>query len=164
MIPRTWVYLGDPARAALGEVTLRPDIPGYDEVALDAWGAVEPLLAQDPTIVVLRPYVDDFEALAGAHPSWVRAPWLLVAAGELPWEALKELGPFRQVSQDVRAYYEEAAMALANHVPGAHQAEAWYFSRTITGSNMRAVQAAMRDNGADRNDWFFLIPRSFGVG
>jgi hypothetical protein len=84
MIPRTWVYLGDPARAAGGEVTLRPDIPGYDESALDAWGAVEPLLAEDPTIVVLRPYVDDFEALASAHPSWVRAPWLLVAAGELP--------------------------------------------------------------------------------
>ena len=38
---------------------------------------------------------------------------------------------------DVRAYYEEAAMALAGHVPATRQAESWFFRSTESGALLR---------------------------
>ncbi len=82
-IGRSAVYLGDPERLLAGEPTLRPDVPGYDEVSLDAWRAVEPLLDRRPTVVLVSTYVDDLDQIAAEHPAWVAAPWLLVAQGEV---------------------------------------------------------------------------------
>ena len=82
-IARSAVYLGDAERLLAGEPTLRPDVPGYDEVSLDAWRAVEPLLGAEPTVVLVPAYVDDLDGIADDHPDWVAAPWLLVAQGEV---------------------------------------------------------------------------------
>lgn len=83
-----------------------------------------------------------------------------VAAGE-GWDELSAVGVPRLVAQDVRGYYEEAAMALADHVPGAHAAEAWFFTKTAAGGAIREAQKRMREGGAPQPDWFFLVPRSF---
>ncbi len=42
---RTTVYLGDPDLLARRRPTLRPDVPGFDEVSRATWRAVSPLLA-----------------------------------------------------------------------------------------------------------------------
>jgi hypothetical protein len=83
-----------------------------------------------------------------------------IAAGE-SWDQLSAVGVPRLVAQDVRGYYEEAAMALADHVPGAHAAEAWFFTRTAAGDAIRNAQKRMKEGGAPQPDWFFLVPRSF---
>jgi hypothetical protein len=67
-------------------------------------------------------------------------------------------GDLRRVGLDIRAYYEEAAMALAGHVPGARQAESWLFLQTETGRVLKRVQAILRDAGAPREAWQFLVP------
>ena len=84
-----------------------------------------------------------------------------IAASEAPWEDLKMLGVPRLVSQDVRGYYEEAAMAMADQVPGAHQAEAWFFLKTAAGDAVRRTALKMRDAGASQADWGFLVPRAY---
>ena len=59
---------------------------------------------------------------------------------------------------DVRAYYEEAAMALAGHVPAARQAESWFFRSTETGAVVRQARAAVRAADGPRQAWFPMVP------
>jgi hypothetical protein len=66
----------------------------------------------------------------------------------------------RAAGQDLRAYYEEAALALADHVPSARQAESWFYTRTQAGPVVRAAAQALRAAGVDRSTWYYLLPGS----
>ncbi len=57
---RTTVYLGDPDLLAVGRPTLRPDVPGFDDLSREIWSAVRPLLDQDPAVVILRSHFAGF--------------------------------------------------------------------------------------------------------
>jgi hypothetical protein len=67
-------------------------------------------------------------------------------------------GDPRSCALDVRAYYEEAALALADHSPAARQADAWFFRTTESGRLLKRAQAAMREAGAPFDVWFYLVP------
>jgi hypothetical protein len=58
------------------------------------------------------------------------------------------------------AYYEEAALALVDHVPAARSAESWLYQKTAAGAALKRAQAAMRQAGASQADWFYLVPMS----
>jgi len=64
----------------------------------------------------------------------------------------------RAAGQDLRAYYEEAGLALADHVPAARQLETWFYRHTRTGEVVRAATAALDAAGVDRNVWYYLLP------
>jgi hypothetical protein len=83
----------------------------------------------------------------------------LVESGS--WQELSKLGNPRLVAQDIRGYYEEAAMELSDHTPAAHAAEAWFYQETATGRLMLDASRVMRDGGAPQPDWSFLVPRNF---
>jgi hypothetical protein len=87
------------------------------------------------------------------------AAFIRVADGA-PWEQVwREAGfsaPPPQVQSDVRAYYEEAAMELADHVPQARSAESWFYRHTAAGRVMRRAQHALRAAGYPY--WFFFLP------
>lgn len=61
-------------------------------------------------------------------------------------------------SRDVRAYYEEAALALADHTPGARQAETWLYHQTETGKVLREAQQKLREAEVDRSTWYYVLP------
>jgi hypothetical protein len=84
-----------------------------------------------------------------------------IAAGEAPWQDLANLGTPRFIAQDVRGYYEEAAMALSDHVPAANQTDAWFFRKTAAGEALRNTALRMRDEGAPQADWGFIVPRTY---
>ena len=69
-----------------------------------------------------------------------------------------EPAQFGQAALDIRAYYEEAALALVEHVPAARQAESWFYRSTVTGSVLRTAQAIIRAAEAPRAAWFALVP------
>ncbi len=59
---------------------------------------------------------------------------------------------------DIRAYYEEAALALADHVPAARQAESWLYRSTAAGRVLTSARDTLRDGGVSRAVWFPLVP------
>ena len=66
----------------------------------------------------------------------------------------------RAAGQDIRAYYEEAGLALSDHVPAARQLESWFYQQTLTGPIVRAAAAALEAAGEERNTWYYMLPGS----
>jgi len=64
----------------------------------------------------------------------------------------------RALCQDVRAYYEEAGVALSEHVPGARQVETWFFKETAAGQLTLAAAKQLEDAGVERNIWHYMRP------
>ena len=63
------------------------------------------------------------------------------------------------VSHDIRAYYQEAALELAEGPsPGARQVEAWFFERTEAGKTLLAARDALKDQEAPGGIIFYMVP------
>ena len=80
-----------------------------------------------------------------------------VAEGE-PWKDAGIPGIPARVAQDIRGYYEMAALGLADHVPSAWAGTRWFFDETETGKVVLAARAAMRDAGVKQPIWFYMAP------
>ena len=61
--------------------------------------------------------------------------------------------------QDIRGYYEEAGLQLAD-VTGARQLESWFYRTTKTGRLHRRTQEVLTAAGADKLSWQYMLPRS----
>ena len=61
--------------------------------------------------------------------------------------------------QDIRAYYEEAGLQLAD-VTGARQLEAWFYGTTEAGQLLRRTQQVLKSAGADTLSWQYMLPRT----
>jgi hypothetical protein len=75
---------------------------------------------------------------ADAIPSFVGS-FIKIAEGGDPAASGLPSDP-HQAALDIRAYYEEAALALSGHVPGARSAESWFFRSTEAGRVLRVAQ------------------------
>jgi hypothetical protein len=80
-----------------------------------------------------------------------------VAAGT-PWKQAGIPGIPARVAQDIRGYYETAALALSDHTPAAWESARWFMHATEAGATLRAAQQAMKDAGVSYNVWFYLTP------
>lgn len=67
-------------------------------------------------------------------------------------------GDHLAVAMDLRSYYEEAALSLSDHVPAARQAESWLYRGTKLGEVLHQAQANLKAAGADRSDWYYIMP------
>ncbi len=67
-----------------------------------------------------------------------------VATGTL-WNVAGLQGNPIDVAMDIRSYYEEAAAALADHVPGAQAGVSWLYRKTEAGSLLRTAQLAIKE-------------------
>ena len=65
----------------------------------------------------------------------------------------------RAYGGDIRHYYEEAAMALAGHVPAARSAEAWFFRSTATGQLLLRAQRRLHESGR-KDKLAEIVPRT----
>ncbi|MEX2625472.1 MAG: hypothetical protein WD225_01245 [Ilumatobacteraceae bacterium] len=81
-----------------------------------------------------------------------------IAEGTSPDDAGLPPDQVASAGLDVRAYYEEAALALADHVPAARQAESWLYRRTETGTVLAAARDALRAADHPRRVWSALVP------
>lgn len=82
------------------------------------------------------------------------AAFLRIADGT-PWHDAGIPGAPNLVAMDVRAYYEEAALSLLEHVPAARATETWFYRRTAAGRTLLQARDRMRDAGGP---WFGLAP------
>lgn len=172
---------GDPAfqrdvlRRALSlldapEVPILADHP--EVIELDATPLACPLPPRlDPSLPAA---VDEAQAL---RPAWERSraqrgstsvgrvtdadgiPHLVgllarISAGER-WDEVGLPGDPVACAHDVRAYYEEVAVELADRVVGA-SAEAWFSERTEGGAVLLAARRVMKDQEAPFPVWFYM--------
>jgi len=84
---------------------------------------------------------------------------LRIAEGT-PWREAGIPGDIAAVLMDIRCYYEEAAMALAEHVPAARSAEAWYYQRTEAGALMKRMVEQLVDSDPAFPYLYYLAPFS----
>jgi len=70
----------------------------------------------------------------------------------------KDAWNIAHAAMDVRAYYEEVALGLSNHVPAARAAESWFYGQTESGAILRVVaQRLMSDSNSDLPSWLPLV-------
>ncbi len=81
-----------------------------------------------------------------------------VAAGESPEDTGHTDQAIAVAARDVRAFYEEAALALSDLVPAARQAESWLYRTTEAGRVLIGARNAMRVRGVPSSIWFALVP------
>ena len=85
------------------------------------------------------------------------AAFLRVAEGT-PWKEAGIPGVPARVSQDIRAYYETAALALIDHTPAAWETTRWFLQHTEAGRTIVAARTAMQAAGDKTSVWFYLVP------
>ena len=94
-------------------------------------------------------------------PDNVRAnveAFLRIASGTPLDEAGFDAAQVGPAALDVRAYFEEAALGLSDHVPAARQAESWFYRTTRTGLVLREARAAIVAADGPRGAWFPMVP------
>lgn len=94
----------------------------------------------------------DADSIPAAIESFIR-----VAEGQ-PWKQAGIPGIPARVSQDIRGYYEMAAMEIADHTPAAWAGYRWFRDQTKTGEVIKKARDAMRESGAKEPLWRFLMP------
>ena len=94
----------------------------------------------------------DADSIPAAIESFIR-----VAEGH-PWKQAGIPGIPARVSQDIRGYYEMAAMEIADHTPAAWAGYRWFRDQTKTGEVIQKARDAMRESGAKEPLWRFLLP------
>lgn len=96
--------------------------------------------------------VIDADGVADALAAFIR-----VAEGT-PWKEAGIPGIPARVAQDIRGYYEVAALELAEHTPAAWQGYRWYRDETEAGKVIGSAQLAMKAAGVKEGLWRFLMP------
>ena len=94
----------------------------------------------------------DADAIPEAIAAFIR-----VAEGTF-WKEAGIPGIPARAAQDIRGYYEMAAMEIAGHTPAAWAGYRWYRDETATGRVIKAAQQAMKDTGVKEALWRFLLP------
>jgi hypothetical protein len=91
------------------------------------------------------------------------AAFIRIADG-IPWSEAGLPGQVAQpttiaaIAMDVRAFYEEAALGLSDHVPAAREAETWLYDVTAAGQVLRRTQRALEAAGLPPYVWRPLVP------
>ena len=75
-----------------------------------------------------------------------------------PWKEAGIPGIPARVSQDIRGYYETAALALSDHAPSAWAGTRWFLDHTEAGRVVMAARQAMADAGEAQPIWFYMAP------
>jgi hypothetical protein len=85
------------------------------------------------------------------------AAFVRVADGT-PWKEAGIPGIPARVAQDIRGYYETAALALIEHTPAAWETTRWFLEHTEAGKAIVRARSAMQASGEKTSLWFYLIP------
>lgn len=134
--------------------------------------AIPPRLDPD-----LPPAVDEAQALRGAYDRAVAAagrtsvgrvvdadgiPDALAAfqriADGTDWTEAGVPGLPIETVHDIRSYYEELCVELADAVPDAWAAEHWFYEETEAGKVIQAARRSMQANDAPQPLWFYMAP------
>ncbi len=86
--------------------------------------------------------------------------FIRVAEGT-PWKEAGIPGIPARVAQDIRGYYEAAAMALTDHTPQAFEATRWFLRETEAGKVILAAREQMKAAEVKQPIWQFLVTEQY---
>lgn len=96
---------------------------------------------------------------ADGIPEAIR-PFAAVVDGT-PWNEVEYRGGHpATLLMDIRAYYEEAALGLSEHVPAARASESWYYRKTKMGELVRRYHAAIEHADPPFPGTYYVLPHS----
>jgi len=84
-------------------------------------------------------------------------------AGGAPWKEAGIPGIPARVVQDIRGYYEAAALSLSDHIPGAFEAARWFQHDTEAGKAILGARREMQAQGAKQGLWQYLVSGAVGA-
>ena len=93
--------------------------------------------------------VDEIEEAVGA--------FIRIAEGT-EWKAAGVPGIPARVAQDIRGYYEVAALGLSDHIPAAWAGANWFLDKTESGRILLEARTVMQKSGVKQPLWFYLTP------
>ena len=79
-------------------------------------------------------------------------------ANGTPWKEAGIAGVPARVAQDIRGYYETAALALIEHTPAAWETTRWFLNHTEAGKAIVGAREVMKAAGEKQPIWFYLVP------
>ncbi|MDA1076225.1 MAG: hypothetical protein O3A63_15920 [Proteobacteria bacterium] len=74
------------------------------------------------------------------------------------WKAAGIPGNPMRVAQDIRGYYQSAALSLTSSRAHGWAGENWFYENTETGRLMLRVRSVLKEGGAPQPLWFYLSP------
>lgn len=127
----------------------------------------------------LHPAIDEAMGLRAAHDRTVAAtgapqagrvvdadgvpaalrPLIDVVEGR-PWAEVDFGGDLSTILADIRAYYDAAAVGLAEHVPAARASESWYYQHTEAGRLVQRFRAVVKHADPPLPGVDYLVPLS----
>jgi len=75
-----------------------------------------------------------------------------------PWTEAGLPGNPIEIAHDIRSYYEELAVELADGPPGPWAAERWFYDITEGGKAIMAARRSMKEAKAPFPVWFYMSP------
>ncbi len=75
-----------------------------------------------------------------------------------PWKEAGIPGVPSRAAQDLRGYYETAALGLVDHAPSAWAGTRWFFEQTEAGKTVLAARSAMKAADVKQPIWFYMAP------
>ena len=80
-----------------------------------------------------------------------------VADGE-SWEDVGFPGDPTKIAADIKNFYEEAAISLADTPPSARRAESWFVTETLGGKTIQTARIKMKEASVNFYFWYYLLP------
>ncbi len=80
-----------------------------------------------------------------------------IAEGE-PWEDVGFPGDPTKIAADIKNFYEEAAISLADTPPSARSAESWFVTETLGGQLIQTARIKMKEADVNFYFWYYLLP------
>ena len=80
-----------------------------------------------------------------------------IADGE-SWEDVGFPGDPTKIAADIKNYYEEAAISLADTAPSARSAESWFVKETLGGQTIQEARIKMKEADVNFYFWYYLLP------
>ena len=128
-----------------------PDLPA----AVDEAKGLRP--AFDRAIAKLGDRAGTGRAVAPDGIPAAVAAFVKISEG-VPWKEAGIPGVPARVAQDIRGYYEMAALSLVEHTPAAWETTRWFLNHTEAGKAIVGARQVMKDAGEKQPIWFYLVP------
>ena len=74
------------------------------------------------------------------------------------WEDVGFPGDPTKIAADIKNYYEEAAISLADTAPSARSAESWFVKETLGGQTIQEARIKMKEADVNFYFWYYLLP------